>query len=219
MRLNDLGLRLSQIICMTALLITGTPVYADQGLGKVAYEGLNAVGKMQKAGKMTKAIEALKHLLSKVSAPNDRAVVRQFLAYALLESGNVDSAIRNAKAVLAEKELQNPVRQSIVNLIIRASFEREDYRSGLDALKQWLENEKNLGAESFYLAAYASFRLARFQSAERYMKQAFALQARPPIEWYRLLLSVYIQQKRYDSASGILIKLIGANPVDATLWQ
>jgi len=193
---------------------------AEKGVTPHTYNTLKKVEQFQNTGKYQQAIQSLQQLANKSNDNGyDKIVILQYLAYAYNTAGKPELAGNTARKALAKIKDLPKVKQSLLYLLAQTSFETEAFEQGVVYIQDWLKDASEPTAEGLFLAGYGNFRLKRYQSAERYLKQAIAARENAPISWYQTLLAIFVEQKRYRAAVPIAERLIARKPSDENLWQ
>lgn len=172
-----------------------------------------------KQGKAKQAVQKLQTLQQTIKDnPFESAVVQQYLAYAYGEADNFWAARQAAKTALASKLLSADSEHSLHYLAGQIALHLENYRESAFHLQQWLKQEDKVDPEIYYMAGYAAYR-ANLPEAERLIEHALSLKKKPPEEWRRLLLALYIDRKQYSKAEKLVKKLLTATPKKQEWWR
>ncbi|MBI81535.1 MAG: hypothetical protein CMD85_05930 [Gammaproteobacteria bacterium] len=105
----------------------------------------------------------------------DRARFLWFYGYIYFAQEKYDLAINTYKQLLRYEEvdykLANQARFSLAQL----SFIKEDYKSAIDYLLKWIENEEEPSSQAYSLLATTYYQLSNFKKAKQYIEIAIQM--------------------------------------------
>lgn len=219
--MNQFSVRMFAFCCSILTVFGGSSVWGEErAVSERIFKVLKKADSALRKGQPEQALRQLRNLQSKTG--NDafeKAVVQQYLAYAYAATGNLSAAKQLAQAALESKLLQADAEQGLLYLAGQAAFRLESYQESFRLLEQWLRNEPKPDADIYYMAGYAAYRAHLTGQAIHYLEKAVAGQKSPAPEWIQLLLSLYMDNKRFNKAEPMIKRLIALAPAKREWWN
>ena len=198
--------------------------FSDRNAKKVQkfIELLQAPGtEAEVAANRVVAIEILESINLKRAKPYGRARIHHFFGTLAAQDAGDDGlsdkernaryekALEHFKAALEEEALQPDVALSTLYQIGQVQTILEQYDDAVATLEKWISQVENPSPINYYTLAATYFQAKRLDDAMAPAKKAIELSTDVPREaWYRLLLSLYLEQNQYQEALGILDDII-----------
>jgi len=164
------------------------------------------------------ALTTLNKMLLKV--PGNRyetALLHQHLAYVYLEQQNYPLALTALEKTLSYADtLPAATVQSLRYNLAQSATQSERYLKAENSLNKWFLEEKSPTADAWYLRGIIQYKQQKFVSAAGYIQNANA--QRYHENWSVLLLSLYIELKKYPQATSVLQTLVSKYPNKKRYW-
>ena len=188
-------------------------------LSNSVYRPINQAQQAIQEGDYQKALDELNNLLARGDRLKDydKAKTLQMLTIVYIHQQDYPKAVESSIEALAvnalELEAQIEMRYNLVSML----FVLERYDEALQQLEIWIAETPELDAQANFTAAQLYLTVDRLPEAQRFAETGMALHradmATPPKEnWYRLLLSIYGQQKNYKKAATLAEQLLSFWP-------
>lgn len=207
------------ILC---LFIAAQGVFAGEkkyAVSQKTYKVLEQARKLMDQGDYRNALAKLDALLpGLIDNHYETALAHQHRAYVYLEQGDYVHGLTALEKTLRHAETLPP--DSVQNLrynLAQAAAQTEHYAKSEKALDQWFAAEKKPSADAWYLRGLVQYKLQNLQPAADYLKRALALAHHE--NWTVLLLSIYLEQKQYRSATEVLQRLVNYYPDNKDYWM
>ena len=182
------------------------------------YRVLEQARKFMDQGNHRAALEKLNGLLPNVDGNRyETALAHQHRAYVYLEQGDYRKGLSALESTLQLADTLPP--DTVQNLrynLAQAAAQSEKYGVAENALNSWFAEEKNPSADAWYLRGLVQYKQHHLNRAADYLQRAVALSQHE--NWSVLLLSIYLEQKRYRQATGILQQLVNLYPGKKEYW-
>ncbi len=165
------------------------------------------------------ALTTLNKMLMKVSGNRyESALLQQHLSYVYLEQQNYPLALITLEKTLSYADtLPTSTVQSLRYNLAQTATQSEHYLKAENALNTWFSEEKKPPtADAWYLRGIVQYKQKKFISAATYIKNANAQQYHE--NWSVLLLSLYLELKKYPEATKVLQKLVSKYPNKKQYW-
>ncbi len=202
---------------LLAWLLAAASVTAADTVSPQVFSALKAAEEALNANRPADSLNRLEAVKANAKPGTEQALVAAYLAYAYLALGRHAEAAEAAQAALKTASLAEELRPKLLLVLGQAQLKRERFAEAAQALEQALV--ENQDPEMMYLAAYASYRLGQFDRAALLLRRAIAASRTAKEEWYRLLLTCYLEGKDYAEAERIIQQLIARQPQNRELWQ
>lgn len=148
----------------------------------------------------------------------ETALVHQHLAYVYLEQGDLGKALIALENTLRNADTLPP--ETVQNLrynLAQAAAQIERFGKAEEALEQWFAMEKKPNADAWYLRGLIQYRRNQLNRASDYLQKAIAMSYHE--QWTVLLLSIYLEQKKYARATELLRQLVSYFPGKVEYWR
>jgi len=193
---------------------------ASDKLSESTYQHLAEAHKLMEQGAYKDAMGRLDALQPALKGDAyEHAMVLQTYGYLYSAQGERTKAIAALNKSLELKALPPVVSQDVRYLLAQLQMTDADYRGAALNLEQWLSREKKPSPEAHALVGTAHAYLKQQASAEKHLEKALSSAGRHPEDWYRQLLALYFEAKRFDAAARLLQRMIAAFPQRKVYWQ
>lgn len=182
------------------------------------YKALEQVRKLMDRSGYRSALEKLDGLMPSVNGNRyETALVYQHRAYVYLEQGKYNAGLEALEKTLSYADtLPSDTVQNLRYNQAQSAAQTENYAKAEQALDLWFAQEKKPSADAWYLRGLVQYKRQKLGSAATYLERAVALSHHE--NWTLLLLSIYLEQKQYKSATGILQQLVNRHPDKREYW-
>ncbi|MGR9116611.1 MAG: tetratricopeptide repeat protein [Gammaproteobacteria bacterium] len=213
--------RLSTLL-LVAAMVSANAGYADDKkytVSQKTYKVLEQSRKLMDQADYRAALAKLNELLPKIADNRyETALLHQHLAYVYLEQGNYQKGLIALENTLRHADTLPP--DTVQNLrynLAQAAAQTGQYAKAQQALDSWFGEEKKPSADAWYLRGLVQYKLKHLNRAADYLRRAIILAHHE--NWSVLLLSIYLEQKNYRQAAGILQKLVNYYPGKKEYWM
>ncbi len=183
------------------------------------YERLNKAQEALKDNKYETAISELDRILRRMRPnPYEKALSLQTLGYVYANQEKLKEAAETLAECHALNALPPSTQISLMYNIGQLHLAAQNYALAVAAFDAWIAESKNPNATSLYTVAAANYQAKKYQRATYYGERAMKATKKPKDSLLQLLLSAYVEQKRYRPAAKILTQLIERRPDSRNNW-
>ena len=183
-------------------------------LSNSVYRPVNEAQQALQSGDYPKSLQILDELLARGERLKayDRAKIFHLQTVIYLQQQDYAKAAASSESALSlmvlEPEAEKEIRYNLVNIY----FILERYNQALAHLETWIATYDDLNPQACFVAAQLYLTVEKMPEAQHYGEMGLtkhqADAGEPPREnWYRLMLSIYGQQKKYQQAANIAEQL------------
>ncbi|MBU2712934.1 tetratricopeptide repeat protein [Zooshikella harenae] len=152
------------------------------------------------------------------------SLVTQLGIHNALQRGKTDLAIIRLRKVLSVKKLPTNTLDDLTVTFGQLLVQQGQAKEAVKRLQPWSQRVKQKAtdkvATGLMTLGYAYYQLGNYTAVIQPVKRAVALYTKPPHSAYQLLLSAYMQTKRYMAAQKLLQqRLIIIYPTQANYWR
>lgn len=202
-----------------ALLITALmalDVSAEAQMSATTYKKLEKARTLLDEKQGETALELLMDYRRRVkSRPVDNAIVHQFMANILVQLDRIDEAVEIVGSAYQQPRM--PERLGI--LYGKLLVIQENYTEAEKVLSDRINLEEDVPAEAVYTLAFTRFHLENFALAETSLLEAIGMVKVVPRSWHELLLALYYQQQKFESAEQLAKMMVEKRPLDGESWR
>ncbi len=148
----------------------------------------------------------------------DSAVSYQTLGYVENGLGNFEAAAAAFEKALRLNKLPEDVTHTLLYSTAQLLIHIQKPEAGLKYLAKWFAKEPKPQAEAHIVAASAYYQTENYKQLIFHVEKALALSAKPPLNWYELLLAAYYETKNLDKAAELLEIILTAYPDKRDYW-
>jgi len=169
-------------------------------------------------GRYVEAREILSHI--NPSRLNPFAASRVEQLYASIEQADdkYAAARQHLLAAVATGGLSADEASTARFQIAQFSLALQDWRQGIDDLKEWFATTAQPTSVAYYLLGAAYYQVQDYDSALEPASKAIELADAPQENWLQLLLALRVMREEYDQAVPILKRLVATYPTKKTYW-
>ena len=192
-----------------------------QVLGKSAFRLIEKSQELLAEEKYDEAMEPLQTILDGANfKAYEKAVAIQTYGYIYAGKEDYEATIGAFERAIATGDLPPRVVSDLTYGLVQLHLAKERPRKSLELMDQWFAaQEKEPGGEPFALKAQIHLILDELRPAEQAIKKALLKEEKPKQQWTRILLSVLLQEERYDEARPILEDAVQIWPGVKAFWQ
>lgn len=152
------------------------------------------------------------------------SLLSQLGVHNALQRGKPDLAIVRLRKVLSAKKLSNNTLDDLTVTLGQLLVQQGQAKEAVKWLQPWSKRVKQKKSDNvatgLMTLGYAYHQLGNYSAVIEPVKRAVTLYQKPPQSVYQLLLSAYMQTKRYAAAQKLLQqKLIVMYPAKANYWR
>jgi tetratricopeptide (TPR) repeat protein len=166
-----------------------------------------------------RALAALNSMLSRHDdlRDYDKAKMLEMQTYAYMGLEQYRQAAGAAEQALRLDALESASRNQLHQRLFYLYLFLEDYAGAVEHIEIWFELEPNPDIQSYFTAAQIYALTEQMDKALRFALQGMELlrsssERKPRENWYQLLVSIYLRNKNYADAAGILEEALSLWP-------
>ncbi len=195
--------------------VSGAPA-----LSRSTHVELTEVQRLMETDANRQAARRLEALSKRVrSSPYERAVVQQYLGYALATLERFREASAAIEAAVAPAVLPPDVQHRLHYLLAQLYVQTGEPRRARRYLEKWLEEEKTPDPHAHALAAHVYHALGHRKAAVRHLEAAINGAEQPDESWFLLLAYLYMDAQRLRAAEALLREAVSIYPASASAWH
>ena len=218
-------------LCMAMLNPFASPAFAQvqeqtevrkdkqATMSEVVYKRLSVIHELMGEGKYAEALGRLSTLEQQKLNAYEKALMYQTYGFVYTRQGDYPRAIPYFESSLGLDSLPNVAQQGMLYSLAGLYTTQEEFQKSIDILTTWFKYEKEPNADAHILMASNYAELRRFSEALPYVRQAISTTEKPEESWYQLELAIYFEEKQYQSATGVLKKLVAMRPEKVNYWD
>lgn len=197
-----------------------SPVMGGPALSRSTHAELIEVQRLMDADANQQAVLRLEALGKRVrSSPYERAVVRQYLGYALVTLERFREACVAVEEAVRPGVLPPEVQHRLHYLLAQLYVQTEEPVRARRYLEMWLEEETEPKPHAHALAARVYHALGHRKAAIRHLEAAIRAAEQPDESWFLLLAYIYMDAQRLGAAEALLREAISVYPASASAWH
>ncbi len=183
------------------------------------YKRLSKAQEALKNNEFSKATKEIQTLMKRMK-PNDheKALAFQTLGYVFSSQEKFNKSANALNAAWELNALPEATQNSLLYNIGQLYLASEKYKLAVKKFDAWLKVTESPNGDAYYTVAAAKYQAKDLDGAITYSKKAVASTKNPKDSWLQLLLSTYIQRKRYKPAVGILAIVLERHPEKRSNW-
>jgi tetratricopeptide (TPR) repeat protein len=196
--------------------------FAAGSLNERHYKILQAIHKQIEANQLLRAKQQLDKFLSVKHDAYTQALFFQTAAHIAIEQEQYNRAISYLEKADSLDTLPDYVSQNIKYNLAQLYAQNNDLDKSLIMLERWLKGNNKVTSEQHIFAATLYGEKKKYNSAVVHVKKAINLAPQSSVKnkaWYQLLISFYLEQKKYSKAIRVYQLLIKNYPGDKTFWK
>lgn len=220
-----MNLRSTKIGSLAALLIAGlafSAVQAQESLSPIvandllkAYESLENEQPGEALAQLNRLIERHGERMT----PFDRASVMQIRGSAHVDLEDYSSALRDFAEVLRLNALPDDQQRLIRFNMAQLYFVTERYAESVEFFNEWLRDEPEPTANTYFMLAAANYQLERFRDAIEPIERAIEISEEPERKYYDLK-NVLLSELGLDAErTELMKKMIVLWPDEVSYWR
>ncbi|MEO1228450.1 MAG: hypothetical protein AAFZ18_06045 [Myxococcota bacterium] len=180
------------------------------------------LAKAQKAISERKYQQAHKELeiIQKRMRPNDheKALTYQASGFAYAGQEKLKPAVAAMQSAWDLNALPAATQNSLLFTIGQVWMAQEQYKKAVVALDKWIAVTEAPTSDALYTVAAAKYQAKDMAGAAKFAERAVKSAKKVKDSWLQLLLSAYIDLKRWRPAIGVMQRLIERNPDKRSYW-
>ena len=188
-------------------------------MSEIVYKRLSVIHELMGKGKYSDALARLSALEQQTLNAYERALTYQTYGFVHTQQGDYVRAIPYFERSLGLDSLPNVAQQGMLYSLAGLYTTQGEFEKSIDILTTWFKYEKDPKADAHILMASNYAELGRHSEALPYVRQAISTTDTPEESWYQLELAIYFEQRQYESAVGVLKKLVAMQPDKANYWD
>lgn len=190
-------------------------------LGKAAFQRIEQSQTLLGEEKYLEAFAPLQSILdSERFKPYEKAVAIQTMGFIYAAQGDYPKTIETFERAVATGHLPPRVVSDLTYNLAQLYLADGQGQKSLRLLESWFAGlESEPGADPYALRAQIYLGMDNLSAAEKDIRLALSKAETPKQQWTRILLSVLLQQERYQEARPILEKAVERWPGVKTFWQ
>jgi len=164
------------------------------------------------AGDEATARKILEGINLKRAKPYARARVLQYLGNLEAQDEKYEEALASFEQCVAEEALPPEEQLRTLFLVGQLQGMMERWDDALKTLESWISQVEAPTSNAYYTLAVTYYQAGRPLEALPYARLAVESSEEPRESWYRLLLSIHLEQEQYEEALALLDDLILTYP-------
>jgi len=190
-------------------------------LGKAAFRLIEEAQELMAEDKYDAAFAPLQQIIDGARfKPYEKAVAIQTIGFVHAGKGDYPATIAAFERAIATGNLPQGIVLSLTYNLAQLNLVEEKPQKALVLLGQWFDaQEDEPGADPFALKAQIHIILEDLRLAEQAIRKALSKAEEPKQQWARILLSVLLQEERYQEARPILEDAVERWPGVKVFWQ
>ena len=206
---------LIKVLFVVGLVMACSSVAAQQA-SVTTYKKIEDARELIEADKNQQAYELLASYRKKVvTKTTDHVLVLQFLANILVQDNKVSEAISLVKEGFDQPKQSIAISDLYGKLLVMDGR----FKEAVPVLENWIAAQKSPPADIYYTLAYTRYNLEDYPGAEQDLKTAMGFKGHKPQAWFKLLMSVYYQQGKYQEAEELALQLAEQAPLNPESWR
>lgn len=183
------------------------------------YERLSKAQKALKNNKFENARREL-GIITKRMKPNkhEKALTLQALGYTYAGEEKLKLAAETLLSAWELNSLPAATQNSLLFNTGQILLANKQYKKAVEVLDKWIAVTETPTADSLYTIAAAKYQAKDMNGAAKFADRAIKASRKPKDSWLQLLLSAYIELKRWRPAIGVMQKLVERHPDKRTYW-
>ena len=193
----------------------------SEALGKDAFRRIEEAQSLTEEKKYDEAFALLQGISdSDRFKPYEKAIALQTVGYVHASKGDYQSAIDNFERAIASGHLPPRVVNALTYYLAQLNLAEDRPQKALMILNAWFAAiEGEARADAFGFKAQIHLTLDELPQAELAIRKALSKAEAPKPNWTRILLSVLLQQERYEEARPLLEDAVERWPGVKAFWQ
>ena len=189
----------------------------SHSLRAAVYEKLEEAQKAEDAGNVKGALAILDGMKGDESLSEyERAMVWNLIGSLRFAQDDVAGAIAAFQSVLAQKDIPEGMRTTVMYGLAQLHFAAESYTKTLEVLREWRALVKEPSADAYALEAQAHYQLEQYAKAVPPLLEALKLAKQQKLRfkesWLGLLRAAYYELGEHEKAAKVLELLVAMYP-------
>ena len=193
----------------------------SEALGKDSFRRIEKARSLTEEKKYDEAFALLQGISDNDRfKPYEKAIALQTVGYVHATKGDHQSAIDSFERAIASGHLPLRVVNALTYYLAQLNLAEDRPQKALMILNAWFAAiDGEARADAFGLKAQIHLTLDELPQAELAVREALSKADAPKQNWTRILLSVLLQQERYDEARPLLEDAVERWPGVRAFWQ
>jgi len=189
-------------------------------LSERTYKRLSDIHELMGEEKYEEVLKRLNILAKTVSSRKyENAVVMQTYGYLYVSTDQPRKAIEVFNQSLDSQAMPEPAEQNVRLNLAQLYFSVGENRKAVAKYEAWIKLEKSPSPAGYALGGTLYAAIKNYPLAAKYLRSAITASTKPREDWYRLLLAVYYEDKKYSQAAPLLKEMVGYFPDKKEYWQ
>ena len=183
------------------------------------YKRINTIEKLMGDRNYNEALARLDKLYASYkNRKYETSLIFQLYGYVYSQKGDTDKAIKAFNDCLVLNNLPKPALQNLRLNISQLLLDKKQYEKAEKMFISWRSSGSPLSSEGYALGGIIYAYQKKYLDAEDALQKAIKSSKQPKEEWFKLLLSIFMESKKYQKAKLLLTKMIGRYPVNKDYW-
>ena len=190
-------------------------------LGKAAFQRIEEAQNLMAEEKYDEAFVSLQAVIdSERFKPYEKAVAIQTMGFIYAAKGDYENTMATFERAIATGSLPPRVVNELTYNLAKLNLAGDQPKKALTLINKWLAAiDGEPPADAFGLKAQIHLVLGDLPQAELAVRKALSMVEEPKQRWTRVLLSILLQQDRYEEARPILEDAVERWPGVKAFWQ
>ena len=190
-------------------------------LGKTAFRLIEKAQELMAEDKYDEAFAPLQQIIDGTKfKPYEKAVAIQTIGFVHAGKGDYPATIGAFERAIQTGDLPQGIVLSLTYNLAQLNLADQKPKKALVLMQQWFDaQDEEPGADPFALKAQIHIILDELRLAEQAIRKAMSKAEAPKQQWTRILLSVLLQEERYQEARPILEDAVERWPGVKAFWQ